>query len=96
MSTDNQPSADLVSRLSPRELQIAEALWAEQPDKITTAALGIALSTLRTHLLRIFVKLQVHTRLGIVRQFERHRLSTISTTHKSRLPRRKAKSKLPA
>jgi DNA-binding NarL/FixJ family response regulator len=91
MSLTEQPSADLVSRLSPREMQIAEALWAEQPDKISTAALGIAHSTLRTHLLRIFVKLGVHTRLGVVRQYERHRLSTIVTTHKSRHARRSSK-----
>jgi DNA-binding CsgD family transcriptional regulator len=73
---DGQASWERVDSLSPRERQIAEALWAECSDKVTCAALGIAASTLRTHLTRIFVKLEVHTRQGVVRQYERHRLSS--------------------
>lgn len=81
-----QPCSDKVSKLSPREWQIAESIWAGCSDKVTCPALGIAPSTLRTHLLRIFFKLEVHTREEVVRQFERHRLSTKRMTLNRRLP----------
>ena len=79
-----QPSSDKVGTLSLREFQIAEAIWGESPDKITCDTLGIAISTLRTYLTRIFLKLSVCSRPGVVRQFERYRLSPKSLTQSSR------------
>ncbi len=65
--------ADRIRRLSPRERQIAEAIWSETPDKGIVQALGIAQGTVRIYVARLLRKLQVSTRVGIARQWERWR-----------------------
>ncbi len=91
-----QPPATLVDKLSPRERQIAEAVWAECTDKLIADGLHISQSTLRTHLGRVFIKLHVATRSGVVRQFERWRAVVKNADVQStdcRAPRRRRKLK---
>lgn len=72
--TSNQPGADKIGTLSPRELAVARAVWSESPDRTTAKALGIAPCTLKSYLMRIRLKLGVKTRIGMARQYERWRL----------------------
>jgi len=58
-------------RLSPREEQIARMVAAGYPNKTIAAALKISTWTVSTHLRRIFVKFDVHSRAAMVaRLFE--------------------------
>ena len=52
-------------RLSPRELQIVEAVCLELKDRAIAERLGISTHTVRTHFERLFRKLGVHSRGGV-------------------------------
>ncbi len=61
--------ADLLSRrhqLSPRELEICILIFKGLTDKEIASALGIAFSTVRTHLKHLFMKLDVTTRSELI------------------------------
>jgi len=64
-------NAETVS-LSPRELEVCRAVWAESPDKLICAALGIGRGTLRTYLTRALAKTGAKTRVGLALWYERH------------------------
>ena len=53
-------------RLSVREGEVIRCLIAEQKDRVIAVQLGISTHTVRSHLERIFRKLSVHTRTGVV------------------------------
>lgn len=69
----NPADESKIEELSPREKQIAEGVWSESPDKLIADGLHISHSTLRTHLQRICLKLDVKTRTGIAKRFEHWR-----------------------
>lgn len=52
-------------RLSPRELQLVEAVCSELKDRAIAERLGISTHTVRTHFERLFRKLGVHSRGGV-------------------------------
>lgn len=53
-------------RLSLREGEVIRCLVCEQKDRVIAVQLGISTHTVRSHLERIFRKLGVHTRVGVV------------------------------
>lgn len=53
-------------RLSRRELQLMQAVCAELKDRAIADQLGISVHTVRTHFERLFRKLGVHSRVGLV------------------------------
>ena len=62
-----------ILRLSVRELEIARMVSDDLSDKEIAWRLGVEISTIRTHLKRIFAKLGVHRRTGVASLFARHR-----------------------
>jgi DNA-binding CsgD family transcriptional regulator len=64
-------SAELT--LSVRELEIARMVADDLSDKEIAWRIGVEISTVRTHLKRIFVKLGVHRRSGVARLLARRR-----------------------
>ena len=64
-TTDVQPEP-----LSPRELQIAEAYAGGASYKVIARDLGIAPSTVRTHLGTIYRKVGVVTKIALLRALE--------------------------
>ena len=60
-------------RLPSRELQIIQHICDDEADEAVARALGISASTVRTHLQRLYRRLGVHGRIGLLlRVFEEH------------------------
>ena len=57
--------------LSVREREVAACIAAGLPDKAISHRLGISVTTVRTHIDRMFAKLEVKNRLALVRRLER-------------------------
>jgi DNA-binding CsgD family transcriptional regulator len=66
-------SGSSILRLSVRELEIARMVADDLSDKEIAWRLGVEISTIRTHLKRIFAKLGVRRRSGVASLFARHR-----------------------
>jgi len=62
-----------ILRPSVRELEIARMVSDDLSDKEIAWRLGVEISTIRTHLKRIFAKLGVRRRSGVASLFARHR-----------------------
>lgn len=69
-----------IDRLSPREREIAELVWAERSNPQISAELYLSESTVKTHLSSIQTKLGVASRVGIARHVEQGRGSRPSAT----------------
>ena len=70
-----QPSGGLENRenaalntLSPRERDVADLVFLGMSDKMIASKLGISFPTVRTHLSHIFQKLNVDTRVNLIRK----------------------------
>jgi DNA-binding CsgD family transcriptional regulator len=55
--------------LSPRELDIARCIVAEQADRQIAKNLGISVHTVQTHLVHLYQKIGVQSRLGVLKRF---------------------------
>jgi DNA-binding CsgD family transcriptional regulator len=55
-----------MQRLSPREMQLLQAVFGDLKDQTIAVQLGISIHTVRTHFERLFRKLQVHSRVGLM------------------------------
>jgi DNA-binding CsgD family transcriptional regulator len=65
-------------RLSPRELQLMQGVFEEMKDRAIASRLGISTHTVRTHFERLFRKLGVRSRAGVlVIAFKLIRVSTV-------------------
>ncbi len=53
-------------KLTQRELEIVRLIFADEPEQSIAAALGISVNTVRTHLKRLYHKLGVASRAGLV------------------------------
>lgn len=71
---DQGPAATQGSLLTPREHDVLEMLARGATSDMIASALGIRLTTARTHIQSILTKLQVHSRLEAVAVAERHGL----------------------
>jgi DNA-binding CsgD family transcriptional regulator len=61
-----------ILRLSVRELEISRMIADDLSDKEIAHRLGVEVSTIRTHLKRIFAKIGVRRRSGVASLFARH------------------------
>ncbi len=52
--------------LSPRELQVVQHVFADEKEQVIAARLGISVHTVHTYLKRIYWKLGVNSRAGLV------------------------------
>jgi len=52
--------------LSPRQIEIVRRIMAEQEVREIAASLGLTPQTIQTHIARLYMKLGVHTRAGLV------------------------------
>jgi DNA-binding CsgD family transcriptional regulator len=65
------PAQSPVLRLSVRELEIARMIADDLSDKEIAGRLGVEVSTIRTHIKRVFAKLGVRRRSGVASLFAR-------------------------
>src|SRR5689334_15941551 len=63
----NQPEVTAPAPLTAREAQVFRAAALGHPKKLIAYELGIALSTVATHLRNAAARLGVHTRVGLIR-----------------------------
>ena len=68
---DDVSAQSLVMKLSVRELEIARMISDDLSDKEIAARLGVEISTIRTHIKRVFTKLGVRRRSGVASLFAR-------------------------
>ena len=65
-------ASELVRRLSPREAQVAQLVSEGLADKEIARSLSVSVTTVRTHIERLFGKLGVHKRSAVGLALQRH------------------------
>ncbi len=65
-------ASELVRRLSPREAQVAQLVSEGLADKEIARTLRVSVTTVRTHIERLFGKLGVHKRSAVGMALQRH------------------------
>ena len=74
--------------MSERELQIAKLIFDDEPERAIATRLGITPHTVHTHMQRLYVKLDVKSRVGLVlRILGEHRAD--AEQHSRQIPSKK-------
>ena len=73
-SEDEQSDGMRSPELTPRQLEVLEALAAGEPAKLIARRLGIAEATARNHIRMVLVELGCHSQLEAVAEARRRRL----------------------